>query len=51
MTGRHSTITVAQREEFWRRYKGGEAVLAIIGALKQRRGKRAAEAPGMNSPC
>ena len=37
MTGRHSTITIAQREEFWRRYKGGEAVLAIIGALKQRR--------------
>jgi hypothetical protein len=24
MTGRHSTITVAQREEFWRRYKAGE---------------------------
>jgi hypothetical protein len=38
MTGRHSTITVAQRDEFWRRYKAGESVLGIIGALRQRRG-------------
>jgi hypothetical protein len=30
MTGRHSTITVAQRDEFWRRYKAGESVLGII---------------------
>jgi hypothetical protein len=36
MTGRHSTITAAQREEFWRRYKAGESVLGIIGALGQR---------------
>ena len=38
MTGRHSTITVAQRDEFWRPYKAGESVLGIIGALRQRRG-------------
>lgn len=38
MTGRHTTITAAQREEFWRRYKAGESVLGIIGALGQRRG-------------
>src|SRR6202142_2204107 len=31
--GRHSTISAAQREEFWRRYKAGESVLGIIGAL------------------
>jgi IS30 family transposase len=31
--GRHSTITAAQREEFWRRYRAGESVLGIIGAL------------------
>jgi len=36
-TGRHSTITAAQRGEFWRRYKAGESVLGIIGALRQRR--------------
>jgi IS30 family transposase len=38
MTGRRSTITPAQREEFWRRSKIGESVLGIIGALGQRRG-------------
>jgi len=37
MTGRHSTITAAQREEFWRRYKADEPALGIIGALGQRR--------------
>jgi IS30 family transposase len=52
MTGRHSTITVAQREEFWRRYKAGEAVLAIIGELKQRRANihRVLEAAGGIAP-
>jgi hypothetical protein len=35
-TGRPSTITASQREEFWRRYKAGESVLGIIGALRQR---------------
>lgn len=34
--GRHSTVTGAQREEFWRRYKGGEAVLWISRELGQR---------------
>ncbi len=34
--GRPSTITPTQRDEFWRRYKAGESVLGIIGALRQR---------------
>jgi len=34
--GRYSTITGAQREELWRRYKAGEAVLGIGRALGQR---------------
>ena len=52
MTGRHSTITAAQREEFWRRYKAGESVLGIIGALRQRRGNihRVLEASGGIAP-
>jgi IS30 family transposase len=37
-SGRPSTITPAQREEFWRRYKAGESVLGIIDALRQRAG-------------
>ena len=35
-SGRPSTITPTQRDEFWRRYKAGESVLGIIGALRQR---------------
>jgi IS30 family transposase len=52
MTGRHSTITDAQREEFWRRYKAGESVLGIIGALGQRRANihRVLEASGGIAP-
>jgi hypothetical protein len=52
MTGRHSAITAAQREEFWRRYKAGEAVLGIIGALRQRRANihRVLEASGGIAP-
>jgi hypothetical protein len=48
ITGRPSTITPAQREEFWRRYKAGESVLGIIGALRQRRANihRVLEASG-----
>jgi hypothetical protein len=48
MTGRPSTITVEQREEFWRRYKAGESVLGIIGALRRRPGNinRVLEASG-----
>ena len=34
--GRHSTVTSAQREELWRRYKAGESVLWISRALRQR---------------
>jgi IS30 family transposase len=34
--GRHSTVTNAQREELWRRYKAGEAVLWISRELSQR---------------
>src|ERR1700716_117161 len=34
--GRHSTVTNAQREELWRRYKAGETVLGIGRALGQR---------------
>jgi IS30 family transposase len=34
--GRHSTVTDTQREELWRRYKAGETVLGIAGALGQR---------------
>jgi IS30 family transposase len=33
--GRHSTVTNAQREELWRRYKAGETVLGIARALGQ----------------
>jgi len=36
MTGRHSTVTDAQRKELWRRYKAGETVLGIGRALGQR---------------
>src|ERR1700687_1217590 len=36
MTGRPSTVTNAQREELWRRYKAGETVLGIGRALGQR---------------
>jgi IS30 family transposase len=52
MTGRPSTITVEQREEFWRRYKAGESVLGIIGALGQRPGNinRVLEASGGIAP-
>jgi IS30 family transposase len=51
-TGRHSTITSPQREEFWRRYKAGESVLGIIGALRQRRANihRVLEASGGIAP-
>src|SRR3974390_1281937 len=51
-SGRHSTITSAQREEFWRRYKAGESVLGIIGALGQRRANihRVLEASGGIAP-
>jgi IS30 family transposase len=51
-TGRHSTITAPQREEFWRRYKAGESVLGIIGALRQRRANihRVLEASGGIAP-
>ena len=51
-SGRHSTITVAQREEFWRRYKAGESVLGIIGALGQRSANinRVLEASGGIAP-
>ena len=50
--GRPSTITAAQREEFWRRYKAGESVLGIIGALRQRPGNinRVLEASGGIAP-
>lgn len=50
--GRHSTITVAQRVEFWRRYKAGESVLGIIGALGQRSANinRVLEASGGIAP-
>ena len=34
--GRPATITGAQREELWRRYKAGETVLGIGRALGQR---------------
>jgi IS30 family transposase len=52
MTGRPSTITVEQREEFWQRYKAGESVLGIIGALRQRPGNinRVLEASGGIAP-
>jgi hypothetical protein len=51
-TGRHSTITDGQREEFWQRYKAGESVLGIINALRQRRGNihRMLEASGGIAP-
>ena len=51
-SGRPSTITPAQREEFWRRYKAGESVLGIIGALRQRPGNinRVLEASGGIAP-
>jgi IS30 family transposase len=48
--GRCSTVTKAQREELWRRYKAGEAVLWISRELGQRpaidgrRGERIANA-------
>jgi hypothetical protein len=35
-TGRHSTVTSAERAELWRRYKAGETVLGIGRALGQR---------------
>lgn len=52
ITGRPATITAAQREEFWRRYKAGESVLGIIGALRQRPGNinRVLEASGGIAP-
>src|ERR1700728_4580813 len=51
-TGRPSTITAPQREEFWRRYKAGESVLGIIGALRQQRANihRVLEATGGIAP-
>src|SRR5579871_2753533 len=51
-SGRPSTITPEQREEFWRRYKAGESVLGIIGALKQRpsNSNRVLEASGGIAP-
>lgn len=50
--GRPSTITTAQHEEFWRRYKAGDSVLGIISALKQRRTNiyRVLEASGGIAP-
>jgi hypothetical protein len=33
--GRHSTVTSAQREELWHRYRAGETVLGIARALGQ----------------
>jgi IS30 family transposase len=50
--GRPSTITPAQRAEFWRLYKTGESVLGIIGALGQRAGNihRVLEASGGIAP-
>jgi IS30 family transposase len=49
---RPCTITPAEREEFWRRYKAGESVLGIIGALRQRRANvhRVLEASGGIAP-
>lgn len=35
-SGRNSTVTTAQRQELWRRYKAGEAVLWISRELGQR---------------
>jgi hypothetical protein len=35
--GRASTVTNAQREELWRRYKAGETILGIGRTLGQRR--------------
>ena len=34
-SGRHSTVTDAQRKELWRRYKAGETILGIGRALSQ----------------
>src|ERR1700693_97614 len=34
--GRASTVTNAQREDLWRRYKAGETILGIGRALGQR---------------
>jgi IS30 family transposase len=50
--GRHSTITAAQREEFWQRYRAGESVKGIVGALGQRPGNinRLLEASGGITP-
>lgn len=50
--GRPSTISPAQREEFWRRYRAGEPVLRIIGALGQQRANinRVLEASGGIAP-
>lgn len=52
MAGRPSTITLDQRQEFWRRYKAGESVLGSIGALRQRPGNinRILEASGGIAP-
>ncbi len=35
-TGRHSTITAAQREELWHRYEAGETVRGIGRVIGQR---------------
>ena len=51
-TGRHSTVTAAQRGEFWRRYKAGDSVRGIINALGQRSANinRVLEASGGIAP-
>jgi IS30 family transposase len=51
-TGRYSTVTIAQREELWRRYKAGETILGIGRALGQGRNNlyRVLEATGGIAP-
>lgn len=50
--GRRSTVTDAQREELWRRYKAGETILGIGRALSQRPSniRRTLEASGGIAP-
>ena len=50
--GSYSTVTGAQREELWRRYKAGETVLGICRALGQRSGNlyRVLQAAGGIAP-
>jgi hypothetical protein len=51
-TGRHSTVTGAQRKELWRRYKVGETVRGIAEVLGQRHSNiyRVLEAAGGIAP-